>query len=236
MQNYRINDIRSTLRERSLLYPLDVALIGATGVGKSSTINGLFGSEVAKVGTGVDPETMHITQYVVNDVFRLHDTAGLGDGLAADKIHSQNLTQLLLKTCKSDDIHKKEYGFIDLALVILDGSHRDLGTTYKILEQIVLECVEPDRVIIAINQSDMAMKRRGWNSYRNQPEADLLQFLEEKSASVQQRIKEATGLSVKKPTYYSAYYHYNLDKLLDHIISSIPRERRSINSSSSYIF
>jgi predicted GTPase len=77
MQNYRINDIRNTLRERSLLYPLDVALIGATGVGKSSTINGLFGSEVAKVGSGVDPETMHVTQYAVNDVFRLHDTAGL---------------------------------------------------------------------------------------------------------------------------------------------------------------
>ena len=50
------------------------------------------------------------------------------------------------------------YGFIDLALVILDGSHRDLGTTYKILEQVVLECIEPDRVIIAINQADMAMK------------------------------------------------------------------------------
>lgn len=236
MKNYRINDIRNILRERSLLYPLDVALIGATGVGKSSTINGLFGSEVAKVGSGVDPETMHVTQYAVNDVFRLHDTAGLGDGLAADKIHAKNLTQLLLQTCKSVEVHQKEYGFIDLALVILDGSHRDLGTTYKILEQVVLECIPPDRVIIAINQADMAMKRRGWNSYTNQPEANLLQFLEEKSVSVQQRIKEATGISVKKPTYYSAYYGYNLDKLLDHIVSSIPRERRTMNSSRSYTF
>lgn len=230
MKNYRIDDIRNTLRERSLLYPLDVALIGATGVGKSSTINGLFGSEVAKVGTGVDPETMLVTEYAVNDVFRLHDTAGLGDGLAADKAHAKNLTQLLLKTCKPTDNHEKEYGFIDLALVILDGSHRDLGTTYKILEQIVLECISPDRVIVAINQADMAMKGRGWNFYRNNPETDLLQFLEDKSLSVQKRIKEASNISITKPTYYSAYYDYNLDKLLDHIISSMPRERRFMNS------
>ena len=111
-----------------------------------------------------------------------------------------------------------------------------MSCTEKILEQIVLECVAPDRVIIAINQADMAMKRRGWNPDKNQPEGDLLQFLEEKSVSVQQRIKEATGVFVKKPTYYSAYYDYNLDNLLDHIISSIPRERRTMDSSRSYKF
>ena len=33
-------------------------ITGATGSGKSSTINALFNMEVAKVGVGVNPETM----------------------------------------------------------------------------------------------------------------------------------------------------------------------------------
>lgn len=227
MNNYRIDDIRNTLVQRALMFPLDVALIGATGVGKSSTINSLFGKELAVVGTGVDPETMHITEYRVNNVFRVHDTAGLGDGLEADRRHAQNLTDLLLKKCRATDSKDNQsYGYIDLALVILDGSNRDLGTTYKILEQIVIGCMSPDRVIIAVNQADMAMKTRGWNHRENRPEASLLSFLQDKSESIQSRIKEATGLLVRKPTFYSAFHHYNIDQLLDHIITSIPSERR----------
>ena len=71
MKNYRIDAIRDTLRSRSLLFPLDMVLVGATGVGKSSTINALFGKDVAVVGTGVDPETQYIQHYQVNNVFRI---------------------------------------------------------------------------------------------------------------------------------------------------------------------
>lgn len=225
MKKYK-SKISSILTERSLHRPLDVALIGATGVGKSSTLNKLFGDDVAKVGYGVDPETQNVSQYKVNDVFRLHDTAGLGDGLDADKRHAKNLTDLLFRTYTNND---RRYYLVDLALVILDGSHRDMGTTYKVLENIVLSCIEPKRVIVAINQADMAMKGRYWNHQTNQPEKELLDFLEEKSCSVQARIKEATGLCIKKPVYYSAYYNYNLDKLMEHIIQHIPTDRRYIS-------
>lgn len=39
---------------------INIMITGATGCGKSSTINALFDTEVAKVGVGVDPETMEI--------------------------------------------------------------------------------------------------------------------------------------------------------------------------------
>lgn len=42
---------------------MNILLMGATGVGKSSLINGLFGQEVAKVGTG-KPITQHLEKYV----------------------------------------------------------------------------------------------------------------------------------------------------------------------------
>lgn len=42
---------------------LNILITGATGSGKSSTINAMFNKEVAKVGIGVDPETMDIKKF-----------------------------------------------------------------------------------------------------------------------------------------------------------------------------
>ena len=37
----------------------NLLMVGATGSGKSSTINALFDTQVAEVGTGVDPDGVH---------------------------------------------------------------------------------------------------------------------------------------------------------------------------------
>lgn len=103
-----------------------------------------------------------------------------------------------------------------------------MGTTYKTLEQVVLRCIDPNRVIVAINQADMAMKGRNWDYLNNRPEPQLLNFLNEKARSVQDRIKEATGLTISTPVCYSAEKQWNLDKLMDHIIAHMPYERRRV--------
>ncbi|HHK5578453.1 TPA: GTPase [Neisseria cinerea] len=56
MHRYRISEIGQKVTVADFR-PLDVLLVGATGVGKSPTLNALFGEQKAKVGTGVDPET-----------------------------------------------------------------------------------------------------------------------------------------------------------------------------------
>lgn len=96
-----------------------VLITGATGCGKSSTINALFNTEKAKVGTSPNPETMSITRYDLNNVI-LFDSPGLGDGYDADLRHAKNITDKLLE---KDD---KGNLLIDLVLVILDGGSRDL--------------------------------------------------------------------------------------------------------------
>lgn len=58
---------------------INVMITGATGCGKSSTINALFNTEKAKVGVGVDPETMSIEKYELDNLI-LWDSPGLGDG------------------------------------------------------------------------------------------------------------------------------------------------------------
>ncbi|MGN8478470.1 GTPase [Helicobacter pylori] len=56
---------------------MNVLLMGATGVGKSSLINALFGKEIAKVGVG-KPITQHLEKYVDEEQgLILWDTKGI---------------------------------------------------------------------------------------------------------------------------------------------------------------
>ncbi len=56
---------------------MNILLMGATGVGKSSLINGLFGQEVAKAGIG-KPVTQHLEKYVDEEKgLILWDTKGI---------------------------------------------------------------------------------------------------------------------------------------------------------------
>ncbi len=232
LRNIQIKDLLEKLEQElssySLLLPLDVLLVGATGVGKSSTINALFADRVAKVGTGCDPETQVVSSYRVKDYFRIHDSAGLGDGIANDERHAKNIINELVKTISVNGDSSTPYGFIDMVMVILDGSGRDLGTTYQLLKNVILPVIDPKRVIVVINQADMAMKGRYWNPALNTPEKQLIDFLEEKVISTQARIQEATGLAIHKPIYYSAEYRYNIDQIISHIINNLPKERRVI--------
>lgn len=226
MKNYRANDIQTHIQRNGLLTPLDVLLVGGTGTGKSTTLNALFGTLVAKVGVGVEPETQSITAHSLHDFLRLHDSAGLGDGKAADQEHATNISRELRKVCSNNG---NFYRYVDLVLILIDGSNRDLGMAYKLLETVVLKSIEPERVIVAINQADMAMKGRYWNVPKNKPELQLIDFLEEQSISIQCRIKESTGLTIKKPIYYSAEFNYNIEKLIDHIVAHLPLVRRVVN-------
>ena len=225
--NYRIDEITAKL-DRANFYPLDILVSGVTGAGKSSTLNALFSKEIARVGTGVDPQTMNIDPYRMNERIRLWDSPGLGDGVTNDLRHSKQIIELLAKTYCPDGIN---FGFIDLALIVLDGSCRDLGTTYSLLNQVILPNISSDRVLVVINQADIAMKGRHWNAALNQPEEPLIDFLAEKSLSIQNRVKEATGLTIRQPVFYSAAYNYNIQEFFDFIIDQIPSTRRSLEAS-----
>jgi predicted GTPase len=224
MQYYRTNDLSNNLNIIGI-NPLDVMVTGVTGAGKSTTLNSFFQREVAKVGTGADPETMELTSYSLNNFFRLWDTPGLGDGIEQDKKHSKRIVDLLYKDYSKGG---NQYGFIDMVLIILDGGVRDMGTTYKLLNEVIVPNFQKKRVLIAVNQADMGMKGRYWNYQDNKPEQKLKEFLDEKVLSIKRRVKEATGVEIIKPIYYSAEYNYNIETLFDFIIDNMPTKKRKL--------
>ena len=223
-KNYRIDDIQRKI-DYIGVQPLDVMVTGVTGAGKSTTLNTFFQKYVAKVGDGVDPETMELDAYSLNDYLRLWDTPGLGDGVDKDEIHKKKIIELLNKTYTDDG---REYGFIDMVLVIIEGANRDTGTTYKILNDVIVPNISKYRILVLINQADMAMKGRHWDYKLNKPDDVLLEFLDKQVSSIKERVKEATGVQILKPVYYSAEYGYNVEKVFDFIIENMPIDRRKI--------
>ena len=219
---YRKSDIDKNL-DKIQIHPLDVMVTGVTGAGKSTTLNAFFQKTVAKVGDGVDPETMELDSYMLNDLFRVWDTPGLGDGVDIDLIHKKKMIDLLYKTYT---VNEMDYGFIDMVLIIIEGINRDMGTTYTLLNEVIVPNIQNDRIFVLINQADVAMKGRHWNYSSNTPDSQLLNFLDEQAYSIQKRVREATGISIMKPVYYSAEYGWNVQKVLDFIIDNMPTERR----------
>ena len=206
----------------------NIMITGATGSGKSSTINALFNAEKAKVGTGVNPETMQIKSFQLNNL-TLWDSPGLGDGAEKDKKHAAGIKRKLDEKDENGDL------LIDVVLVILDGSGRDLGTSYELINKVIMPNLQDKkRLLVGINQADVAMKGRYWDSNNHKPLPELQSFLDEKAKSVRQRIEEGTGVTIE-PVCYSAGYKeegmpqeppYNLSKLLYYMIEKIPEEKR----------
>jgi len=208
---------------------VNLMITGATGCGKSSTINAMFNANVAKVGMGVDPETMSIKKYELDNLI-LWDSPGLGDGKEKDIQHSKGIIKKLNELDSNGD------PLIDLVLVILHGSSRDLGTSYELINQVIIPNLGgqiENRILIAINQADVAMKGKYWDYDKNQPQERLVNFLNDKVESVKSRVKEATGIDIEPICYAAGYkdddqeqHPWNLSKLLCFIVKNTPEKKR----------
>lgn len=208
---------------------VNIMLTGATGAGKSSTINAIFNMDVAKVGVGVDPETSVIEKFEMDNLV-VWDTPGLGDGVSDESISRAILEKL-------NELDEEGNPLIDLVVVIMDASSKDLGTSYNLINSILIPALGDDakeRILIALNQADVAMKGNHWNEEENAPDEVLREFLKKKADSIMNRVLAATGLRIR-PIFYCAGYKeeggeqrkpYNLTKLLYYIIKAIPKSKR----------
>ncbi len=209
---------------------INLLIVGATGSGKSSTVNALFDTKLAKIGIGTEPETKDIACYELENL-TVWDTPGIGDNIEADKLYSENIVR------KLSELDENGVPLIDLVMVIIDASTKDMTSVYNMINNIIIPSISQEnsgRILIAVNQADVAMKGKHWDSENNCPDEVLEAFLKEKCRSVKNRLFEAVGFETE-PIYYCAGYTdengeqskpYNLTKLLYHIVLSLPAEKR----------
>lgn len=194
----------------------NILVVGAMGCGKSSTVNALLGKELAKIGDSISPETCDILSYEGTHLM-IWDTFAYGE----EETDGAYITEISAKLQE-----KKENGqyLVDVVLLVLDSSSRDLGTSYDLMNQMLVPHGK-ERILLGLNQCDMAMKGRHWDYDANEPEEKLLSFLEEKVISVQNRMKEATGFDFEAVFYGSGAKEkgenqedsYNIPVLLEKI-------------------
>lgn len=220
--NYRAAEIGIKLGDN---LPLDVMIVGATGAGKSTLVNALCGAALATVGEGVDPQTMDVKRYKLNEHFCVWDTPGLGDSATADASHKRKIVKSLLMAY---EYNGSRHSFMDMVLVVLEGSGRDMGSCYSLLNEVIIPNIDRDRIILAINQADVAMKRTHWDHIGNRPDAVLESFLRDKAESVKRRVHEATGVSIRTPVCFSAETGYNISAVIDAMVDQIPHYRPSV--------
>lgn len=210
--------------------------MGGTGVGKSSTINAIYGANRVKVGTSARPQTQEIEQCQISKNITLYDSPGLGEGSEKDKQHMEKIHKLLTDTDGNGNAK------IDLVLVITDASVKGLGQEYETIKYLLKTLGDSKRILIGLNKCDCAVSERYFDRESNKLGQKQDEFLREKVADLQARIKADTGLSLGKDDIvcYSAGYYdeetqtqdkpYNIVELEKMILSKIPKQKRVVQS------
>lgn len=218
-----IKEAIQTLLKREV----NLLIVGETGVGKSSTIQALFDIGV-EVGAGMKPTTMEISKYHKENL-TIYDSPGLGE--EKDEEHKRKILNLL----EEKDSEGKM--LIDLVLVLLDFSHRDFGTAYKFINEVIpQELKQEERVIIALNKCDK-VDTGEWNKEENKPDTEMKEYLDGQIKVVQERIEQGGDFKLGDSiVYYSAGKHnakgertrepYNIAKLFYYILQHIPTQKR----------
>lgn len=185
--------------------------------------------EKAKVGTGSDPETQEIQKYDLSSL-TLWDSPGLGDSESNDKRHGEKISR---KLNEKDD---KGNGLIDLVMVIIDSTHRDLGSAYKVMKDYIIPNIDSTRIILGLNKADTTDgKSMYWDYQHGIPTEKMKTIIEGKKNSIRRRIKDETSIDIV-PVAYSAGLSdediratpWNLLALLNEVYFKTPQNKRLI--------
>ena len=197
--------------------PLKLAIVGISGVGKSSTINALFDTDLkishtvacTKEFTSV-PVSVDLRQGTSTSRAALHviDAPGLGESIDADP-HYLARYQEELPSC-------------DVVLWVIGARNRGLVLDQRYLSQL---CKFSPNIVFAVNQVDL-VEPMDWTA-ANIPS----QRQREHIAAIQMDRSEKLGSVLGEPPAivpYSAAKKFNLSILFGAMIDALAEERRAL--------
>lgn len=224
-----IKEVSEKLSAEIRTKPFRVAIIGQSGVGKTSTIQSVFGVKSGKSNKikAVEEGTPDIEEklYDIEDGFSLSiaDMPGLKNDIKKD-------INVYIP------LYKKELPDCDLIIYIIDAHAKELGVDIQILRDIVIPiCQKAGKtrnIIIALNKIDAigqsfpeyrTNKEYHWDKIENKPTATLGKLIKERVMHIYEKLVENNifdNIDCEQSPAYSAVYAYNLQDFLLAILES----------------
>lgn len=191
--------------------PPKVAIIGKSGVGKTSTINNLFSANE-----------------FVSDVFRgtsniVKKRFPLKGGLSLDVFDMPGLGEDIDKDIEFEAMYREILPQSDIIIYILEALDGSFEEDLRILKDIVLPSGEnnAEKIIIALNKVDMIGNNEGiqWEYRINRPNPRQKELIEEKLNDIQRRLTKVLPVKKERIVCYSALKKYQLLELMGAIAS-----------------
>lgn len=207
--------INSEITER----PFRVAVIGQSGVGKSTTLNSVFGlknytSDVAEGTTDIEEK-----KFEMRDGFSLsiYDMPGIGYDVDKDAEYERMYAKILPEC--------------DVIVYIINAHSKDIGEDCRILREVVLPVCNTnqikDNLILAFNKIDTIGEMQDpndpelrWNTSENLPTEKLKKAIKVKLSDLTDKLIDENLIGGKdsiephQVVFYSAIYNYNLSDFL----------------------
>ena len=206
--------------KEELNQPPRIAIIGATGVGKSSTINALFGTNEPISHTRAKtalPEEITITG--ANGDLIIYDMPGIGESIDRDEKHIGAYRDILSKS--------------DVAVWIVSAPHRSFTYDQFIIRDVLGQVNKQllSRLVVGVNKVDL-MHPNNWDTRVNLPSREQEINIQDRLENILYHLREVIpGFPEQNIVGYSATKRYHLEQLFATMLKACPEKRAWVLSS-----
>lgn len=211
--------IKIALHEELKERPPTIGLIGVSGVGKSSCINSMFKTTLAI------SHTVACTKEFQEIELSLHMHQGNMEGESVNLIvvDAPGLGEDIALDPKYIKMYEEHLPSCDVILWVLNARNRAVALDQSYLQHFV---EFHDRMVFGINQVDL-VHPMNWNAQINLPSEEMEQQI---NVIVADRVAKLASIIGDKSEIipFSAKTGFNLEKLFNRLIKSMPESRRWI--------
>lgn len=212
---------------KRLEYSPVIVFMGKTGAGKSSACNALFGSDLFKVSdVAVGTRSVQVESH--QNGLTLVDVPGVGEGGDYSKRYRDLYETILHKGVT--DARTGETKPVDAIVWLVKSDDRALEIDKVFYDEVFSKHLSADllkRLTFAISQCDAMAPIRGdgsWDTSDSRPGSKQAANLDQK----RRQISEMFRVNSNRVVEFSSTEFFNLDRLLEQIVDTLPDTRKAI--------